>query len=324
MEVAAMGSLSIPIPGYFVKNTLNPWLVAACVKFFFYDASVLEVVGPDAESFLQGQFSNDVSKLASGQLVYGLWLSLKGKILADSFILRRSEGSFLVVCYQEKGAEIRKWLDGRLFMDEVEIGEPRAVRATSVWDANQLGGLIGDQIPAIGEFSESESVLTFWGRRDSVDVLEILDLEDSESIFESLSNEGSEIDKTELTVRALESRTYSVGDDIREDLPQEVGLDEIGVSYSKGCYVGQEVMARLKAMGRARQGLRTLSLSDSPKGDGPWKLLDTSDRRVGELRRLAVSSSGVLGSALLRLEAGIGPFHVPGQKATARVLDHES
>lgn len=319
-----MGSLSISICLHFYNVRISYWSKVSCVKYFFSSVSMLEVSGPDVESFLQGQFSNDVSKLESGHAMYGLWLSLKGKILADSFVLKKDGYTFLIVCYQEKAEDIRGWLDGRLFMDEVELGEPRIVRTASIWDANQMGVLIGDHIPAVGKFSESESVLTFWGRRDEVDALEVLDIGGAGSIFESLSKDGLEIDENEVATRAIESGTYSVGKDILEDLPQEVGLSEIGVSYTKGCYVGQEVMARLKAMGRARKILKTLSLNDFPKGKGPWKLLDTNDKRVGELRRVATSSASILGSALLRRESGSGPFRVLDQEVTARVLDHES
>jgi len=227
------------------------------VEHFFYEGSVLEVSGPDAASFLQGQFANDVAGLGVGRVVYGLWLSLKGKILADSFILRRSEDSFLIVCYEKRCPEIAEWLDSRLFMDEVELGEPRTARGASVWRAETLGDAVLSELPPNGGFLESAGVVSFWGRRDSAKVLEAVDLGGAESLFTELSRSSAEIGERELAVAALRSGVYSVGKDILEDLPQEVGLDEVGISYAKGCYVGQEVMARLKSMGRSRRSLVT-------------------------------------------------------------------
>jgi len=294
--------------------------VAACANHFFYRSSVLEVSGPDAESFLQGQFSNDLSIAGSGTVVYGLWLSLKGKILADSFILKRSSESFLIVCYRDQGAEIRDWLDGRLFMDEVELGEPRLLRSVSVWDANRLETPFSVGIPETGSFAEDDSVVMFWGRRDSAAVLEVLLGEGTDGgVFSADSRELSELD---LAIAALKSEVYSVGIDILEDLPQEVGLDDVAVSYSKGCYVGQEVMARLKAMGRSRQAMKTLVFDRQPMGAGPWKLLGSEDRRVGELRRIVASGSSALGSALIRLGAGDGPFRIENQNAKGAVFNH--
>jgi len=298
--------------------------MASCVEFFLSDFSVLDVNGPDAASFLQGQFSNDLSKMASGEVVYGLWLSLKGKILADSFILKRGEGAYLIVCYKERCGEIRDWLDGRLFMDEVELGEVRKIRSASVWGSKSLGALFDDRIPLLGKFEETESVLMFWGRRDSVDVLEVLDLNGSGEVFRAVLAAGTEIEEKEIAIRAIRSKVYSVGSDILEDLPQEARLDEIGVSYTKGCYVGQEVMARLKAMGRARRILETVILSEAPSGESPWKLLDTNEKKAGELRRFVASEAGILGSAMIRFGADVGPYQVSDQNISASIREDES
>ena len=97
------------------------------------------------------------------------------------------------------------------------------------------------------------------------------------------------------------------------DLPQEAGFDEFAVSFTKGCYIGQEVMARLKSMGRVRRGLIRVS-GEGAAPDVPAELF-AGERRVGELRSSApLESGGFVGRAMVTLTdlpddltVGIGP-----------------
>jgi folate-binding protein YgfZ len=98
------------------------------------------------------------------------------------------------------------------------------------------------------------------------------------------------------------------GDIGPSDLPNEGGLDVDAISYSKGCYLGQEVMARIKSLGRVRRTLvRVAGTGAPPPLPAPlWQ----SGRKEGELRSAAVTGDGYVGLALISVTsaAGLGKF----------------
>jgi folate-binding protein YgfZ len=106
------------------------------------------------------------------------------------------------------------------------------------------------------------------------------------------------------------------------ELPNEGGLESVAISYNKGCYLGQEVMARLKSMGQVRRRLLRV------KGDGPAPTspapIFQGDRRIGELRTRVPTPKGFEGFALLsllNLQKDIGLSFSPEGEAVVMVVD---
>src|SRR5450631_2299879 len=90
--------------------------------FRYTPAGVLRIGGADASTFLQGQFTNDLSKMASGSSVYGLWLDRRGKVIGDSHvILAQGGGEYWIVSTGSKGAAIAEHLNDHIIADEVEV-----------------------------------------------------------------------------------------------------------------------------------------------------------------------------------------------------------
>lgn len=287
--------------------------------YFYSPNGVLFVEGEDAATFLQGQFSQDL-RISDKQVAYGLWLNSKGKVLADSFALRLSERSFLAISYSSKTALIRENLECRIIMDEVETRAPEGSwRGFSLWGASIGAALdrLGLEEPTEDGFSSSESVYAFWGRRGGDRNLEILvsDNEVADELRAFLGSSGGQLlDTRAVGAMALRSGRFEVPGDVWEsDLPQEADLEKSAVSYGKGCYIGQEVMARLKAMGQARRALECVYVSRVPDGEAPWSLVDGAGKRVGELRRVLLGEGMIIGSAMLKRSRAEGPYEVDGQ-----------
>lgn len=287
--------------------------------YFYSPKGVLFVEGEDAATFLQGQFSQDL-RISAGATAYGLWLNSKGKILGDSFVLRISEQRFLAFSYSSETAFIQANLESRIIMDEVETSLPEAkFLGVTLWGASIEAALdrLEMEVPTVGAFSSNGSVIAFWGRRGGERNLDLL--VSDEGVYDALKDWLIEravhvLDTDKVSEMALRSELFELASDILEtDLPQETGLDESAVSYRKGCYIGQEVMARLKAMGQARRSLAFVLVSCIPEGEGPWKLLDEAGKRAGQLRRVLSGSAGIVGSAMLRKTSSSGPFFVDGQ-----------
>lgn len=287
---------------------------------FYVPDGVFLVEGEDASSFLQGQFSQNLQH-PDGSMAYGLWLNHKGKILADSFILKISDRQFFVASYFGEGELLRENLESRIIMDEVETRPPEpGWVGISVWgDAiDKTLEFTGLERPAENGFSLNGSVYAFWGRRGTDPNLEVLfgdgvDLKDMESRFEDsniqfLSTEA-------VRVLALRDRYFQVGRDVQNsDLPQEVGLAEIAVSYNKGCYIGQEVMARLRSIGRPRRILECVSVTQLLEGESPWNLVTKDGSRAGELRQTLGDGTDLVGAAMIKRSfASEDFFEVEGQ-----------
>src|SRR5690349_21801352 len=95
----------------------------------------LRLTGGDAENFLQGQFTNDLRDPAAGAAVYGLWLNVKGKVVADSFVVRGAAGEFWVGSYFSSAAAIRERLESFIIADDVVVED-----ATAGWSGFALLG----------------------------------------------------------------------------------------------------------------------------------------------------------------------------------------
>jgi len=292
---------------------------------FYAPAGRFFVEGADSAHFLQGQFSQDLRGEA-GSCFYGLWLNHKGKIKADSFLLKLSERRFLVMSYFGETQSLRDNLEGRIIMDEVETKVPeKAAKAIVVWGASIDSALdvCGMDRPGSNEFRSNGDVYAFWGRRGNEENLEIVDINGSiiDKLKQRFLSDGVQLLNSEaIDHLALTSGRFQVGKDILEsDLPQEVGLAESAVSYAKGCYIGQEVMARLKSMGRPRRSLECVSVSDFIEGGAPWDLVTADGVKAGELRRVVEGEEPMAGSAMIKKSVEDRRLFLVEEKSDIRV-----
>jgi tRNA-modifying protein YgfZ len=267
----------------------------------------LHVTGEDALSFLQGQFTQELRSSAPAPAAYGLWLNQKGKVLADSLVLREATDSVWIISFSSSALVMRERLEAYIIADDVVIAD-----VTDDWQGIAMGGPgveswlareAAGGIPAEGEFARAGGGFVFHGRRDESPSFEWL-----LPISAAVSVSGLE----ELSAEQVERLRISAGipkvpQDIGPgDLPNEGGLDAVAVSYTKGCYLGQEVMARLKAMGTVRRRLVRVRAEGRTAPAVPSALLQ-GEKRVGELRSaVADGAGGFIGLALVT-KLGLDP-----------------
>lgn len=254
--------------------------------------AVLRVTGEDAASFLQGQFTNELRGLTVGAAVYGLWLNQKGKVLADSFVVANgADGGFWAVSYFSPAAGLRQRLEDYIIADDVVVED-----LTAEWSAiSLLGSGVGAWFA-----QEARAGFGFPGRRTKEENWTwIFPSAERERVRAQLV-EWRELDTAELERRRIAAGIPAVPADIGPgDLPGEGGLDAVAISYTKGCYLGQEVMARLKSMGQVRRRLRRVrGPGGAPQVPAPlWQ----QGRQVGELRSVVATADGFAGMAMLSL-----------------------
>lgn len=266
---------------------------STCPLVFWWQPSAwLRVSGADAATFLQGQFTNDLRALTREAQVYGLWLTVKGKVLADSFVLRDGEAAFWIGSYFSKAEVIRERLESHIIADDVVIEDQTA-------DWSGVSGLEIDPAAwaGVGEIGG----MVFRGRRGTGPSAEwVFPRARTEEVRGRLAG-ARELAAAEMEQRRITAAIPAIPADLGPaDLPNEGGLEVDAISYTKGCYLGQEVMARLKSLGQVRRRLWRV------RGDGAAPGVPAAvfagARQVGEIRSVAAAEGGGwIGLALVAL-----------------------
>lgn len=256
--------------------------------FLWQPAAWLRVTGEDALTFLQGQLTNDLRNLMPGEGRYGLWLNQKGKVVADSFVVAAPEGAFFVGSYYSPAALIRERLEAFIIADDVAIEDE-----TAAWRGVTV---LADE-PRETVAADLAGGVLLAGRRERSRHWEWV--APAAAVAAAVAAAGGEA----VTADAMERRRIRAGvpavpaDVGPNDLPNEAGLDEDAISYTKGCYLGQEVMARLKAMGQVRRRLvRVSGPGAAPAVPGALFL---GERSVGEVRSAVADGDGFIGLAMV-------------------------
>jgi hypothetical protein len=222
-------------------------------------------------------------------------LNQKGRVLADGFVLRAGKpDAFWVGSYFSPAITVRERLESHLIADEVQIEDQ-----TDRWHGLTM---FGSMAPADIDGIEG---ISFQGRRGSVPSREWL------MTREPIQPQGRLLTEAEMEERRITAGIPAVPLDIGSgDLPQEGGLEKVAVSFNKGCYLGQEVMARLQSMGTPRRRLfRVAGAGTIPPVGTP---LQQEGRTIGETRGAVATKNGFIGLAMLQLA------HLkPGQPLTA-------
>lgn len=279
--------------------------MASVYGYEYKPAAHLLATDEDAADFLQSQFSNDLRPFTSGGCTYGLWLDVKGKVIADSFVLCEAETQFRILSEHSKAATISEMLERHIIADDVVIeclSEGSSIAVVGDESAAVLQSL-ALQTPDVGTFAQMNGLCVYRGRRLLEPNFEIWSdsAEMISDLRERLIKVGVEfISAQQIELMRLEAGIPSIPKEIGpSDLPGEGALIDKGVSLSKGCYLGQEVVARMHNVGRAQRALFLLSgLGEAP--DSPVSLYNNESRKLGELRSAFSSGEGWQGVALLK------------------------
>lgn len=271
-------------------------------------SAAFRISGPDANTYLGGQFTQEL-KVAPGRSAYGLWLNQKGKTLADSQVLRLTDDEHLVFSARTPAARLRERLEAYLIADEVELTDVTAQHAAiALWGdgVEALLGALGFSRAGEGEsadrFWKTENAFAWPARLASAPGAWLLVARaDLAAWRERLAMARVEfVDRAAGEHARITAGIPAVPDDIGPDeLPNEGGLDAVAISYTKGCYLGQEVMSRLKNLGQVRRRLFLVRGRGEPPA--ARTALHQGAQRVGELRSAARDGDGYLAFALLSL-----------------------
>jgi folate-binding protein YgfZ len=279
--------------------------------------------GTEAADYLQGQLSNDIEGLAPGEGCYCALLDRKGHIQADARALRLADNEIWLDTEGPAKQTLRRHLETYKIGREVEIADVAAERS--------ILSLLGPGAAAIAgvspgpEHSHAEAnvagVSCRWVATDlGLDL--IADANEAERLHTALLDAGAaEVSEAAAEIARVESGRARYGREMSEaTMPAEVGIVERAVDFEKGCYIGQEPVARLHYRGRPNRQLRGLRLS-APAQSGAELLLD--ERKVGSIGTACVSPAlGPIALAVVRREAKPGDtLGVEDGTASAEIVE---
>ncbi|MDK3020011.1 CAF17-like 4Fe-4S cluster assembly/insertion protein YgfZ [Pseudodonghicola flavimaris] len=235
---------------------------------------ILRLTGPETDHFLQGLISNDVGRLDQG-LVYAALLTPQGKFLADFFLAREADGSVLLDVAEGFAEDLTRRLTMYKLRSKVAIG-PSGLQLQRGTGPAPEGALADPRHPALG-----------WRRYSP----------------EPEADDGSDWDAIRVAHCIPEAGIELTPD----SYILEAGFDRLnGVDFRKGCYVGQEVTARMKHKTELRKGLRRVAVAaEVPVGTE----ITAGGKPVGVL----YTQSGGDGIAYLRFDRAGDEMEAAGQ-----------
>jgi folate-binding protein YgfZ len=282
------------------------------------ERAALIVRGPDGADYLQGQLTNDIEVLEREHGCYAALLDRKGHLQSDMRVLRLGDDEIWLDLEPGPAAGVLKHLRTYSIGREVEVED-----VSERWAITSLIG------PRAGQLSGFDGLGPEHGQRfrdwDGTEVLacatdvgvDLITKPDSAaSLAELLRAAGAvEVSEAAAEIIRVESGRPRFGFDMgTESMPAEAGITERAVNFEKGCYIGQEPVARLHYRGKPNRTLRGLRLSAPAEPGDPLRL---GDKEVGRIGTACLSPAlGPIALAIVRREADEGATLAVGDGGT--------
>ena len=257
------------------------------------------VEGPDAERFLQGLLSNDVAALSPGTAQRALLLDSKGHTVCDMRVHRDAGDAFTLVTTPEAAEALLPVLERYHFSEDLDL----------------LGPEPSDLLTVPGELRTADALVLPGAVPGTTDLV----VADATAALDELGI--AEAPAEALEILRVECGVPLTGRDTGpRTLVQEVGLEAVAVSFSKGCYLGQETVARAQHRGQVHRTLRGLA-ADAALPEGA--AVSFEGRAVGTVGSAVHSPRlGWIALAVLRREVPVdAEVTVEGLAAPARVRE---
>jgi folate-binding protein YgfZ len=305
-------------------------LVEGCGLLDRSERGKLALTGTGAVEFLNGQVTNELADMRTGEGCYAAFLTHKGKMLGDLRILAAggepgASPAELLLDTERSALQplfdmIRRFKVGyevELHKRTLERGLLSLVGPEAATVAGADGLPLQEHASAVVELGGAQALAV----RTDIGIDLLCQADDVERLSAELHARGATpVGEAALECLRIEHGRPRYGIDLDETvIPQEAGLNERAVSFSKGCYVGQETVARLHYRGKPNRHLRGLRLA-SPAATGQELYL--GERPVGKVASTTVSPTlGPIALALVRREAQPGSVVSVGEDgASAEVI----
>ena len=253
------------------------------------DRGAIVVSGADRASYLQGLLTNDIAALAPGTGCYAAYLTAQGRMIADMYVYELGDVILLTLDRAVKDAVIAK-LDQFIFSEDVQLGDvtdtfahiavvgPEAPRVA----AAALGGVDAGALAALPEHGNLRVAST----HGAAIVARVADA----------GEPGFDLSVERAQAAGVKSALTSAGvpkfhrDMDEETIPLEAGIEDRAISFTKGCYVGQEIVIRVLHRGHGRVARKLVGIALTGAQPPPsGARIRSGDREIGDVTSSTMS-----------------------------------
>jgi len=258
------------------------------------------VSGTDRASYLQGLLTNDIVALKAGEGCYAAYLTAQGRMIADCYVYELGDVMLLAMSGTVKDGVMAK-LDQFIFSEDVQLGDVTGTFAQIAIVGPDAAAAIASIASGVGEdmlraMAEHGNARVEWAGGVAI-VTRVTDLGEpgfelyvdvpqAGALKETLVNAGVvELDAATAEAIRVESGVPLFGRDMDEDtIPLEAGIEGRAISFSKGCYVGQEVIIRVLHRGHGRVARKLVGLTlDGDRVPEVGSTIHSGDREIGHV-----------------------------------------
>jgi folate-binding protein YgfZ len=286
------------------------------------DWSSVTVSGADRHAFLNNFCTNDIKRLVPGQSCEAFFTNVKGKIVAHGLVSCR-ENELVIVGVPSQAPSLIEHLDRYVIREDVQFRDTSAERNYLFAAGGSIAGERFGILKANDGFAPVSSHAISWDLINSV-FASVIELPPQElpKVRASLYGHGFVVADLAFAAARIEAGVplFHVDFDERH-FPQEVGRDGEAISFTKGCYLGQETVARIDALGHVNQRLVGLRFLDGLAPDAGMELTQAG-HKVGDVTSAALSPrlNAPLALAMVRREANSTGTRLESPVGTCEVV----
>ncbi len=257
--------------------------------------SAFSVSGNDASGFLQGLITNDITKTSDGQAIYALMLTPQGKFLYDFFIVKKDE-SYFIDCETDKLLEIIKKLSMYKLRSDVQIKEESEYEIVAVIGEKTLEIVENEGAGDVRIFCKGIAYIDPRSRK--IFGRSFIEKSNSYQSFIAYNFKKGKLDDYEFLRIKQGIPAGHIDLTCEKSFPLDFNMNNLNaIDYKKGCYVGQEVTARVNHRGKIRKNIFTIQAKNGNLPESGSKIT-ANEISIGYL----CSSIGSLGLALLKID----------------------
>jgi folate-binding protein YgfZ len=291
----------------------------------------IAVAGKDRASFLQGLLTNDIEALTPGTGCYAAWLTPQGRMVADLYVLESGDMILLDVPVELVEAILQR-LDQFLFSEDVQLAS-LAGAMRGVWVHGPAAGQTLAKViagaPGLGGWSEYQNArFEFSGAPVVVTRITQLGVpgfcayvapEHADALVSALVAHGArEVSQEAIDGLRIEAGYPVFGIDMNEDtIPLEAGIESRAISFTKGCYVGQEIVIRVLHRGGGRVARKLVGLRVDGAVPQRGARIVAGERDIG----FVTSAASTPGLAAIALGYVHRDFIAPGTRVAVAAAD---
>lgn len=265
--------------------------------------AIIHLRGPRTTEFLQGQFTGDLRKLSKTHPLQGALCNPQGRVITDARLIALDDDHILLRLRASLRDRCTEILHRYAQFSRVEVSAHETDRA--------ILGLYGDLEPPLLPPSPDEAlhhdgcVVLNWASG----VGEVIAPTGAEASLETIAAGLQPGLESDWQAKVLQSGHYALeSSDSEQFTPQTLNYDERGlIAFDKGCYTGQEVVARLHYKGRAKRRLRIFHATSQAPVEEP--LVDSEGTKAGKVLRCVPASEGCVIAAEIAVDAPVANLH---------------